>query len=130
MLGQRLQYLRSNRKKTQEDIAKIIGITRPAYTAYEKGKRKPDYDTLTKIAEFYDVSTDYLLGRVNDPEPQKITGADLQREAGEHGIDMFFYNQADWDNLTEQDIEELRNHFKWVVEKRKQMDEEAKKKGE
>ena len=62
MLGKRLTLLRKERDKTQEDIATVIGITRPAYTAYESGRRHPDYDTLVRLAEYYSVTTDYLLG--------------------------------------------------------------------
>lgn len=84
LLGQKLVQLRKNKKLTQEDIATYLGITRPAYTAYEIGKRNPDYDTLIKIATFFNVTTDYLLGSnsnnvselefeafANDPELQQ-----------------------------------------------------------
>lgn len=68
MLGVRLKYLRKSNNKTQQDIADILGITRPAYTAYEQGKRNPDYEILEKIADYYNVSTDYLLGRTENKE--------------------------------------------------------------
>jgi len=41
----------------------LLGITRPAYTAYEMGKRQPDYETLIKLADYFNVTVDYLLGR-------------------------------------------------------------------
>jgi repressor LexA len=62
MLSQRLAELRREREKTQEDVATHLGITRPAYTAYESGRRQPDYDALLKLASYFNVSTDYLLG--------------------------------------------------------------------
>lgn len=65
MLGVRLKYLRKSNNKTQQDLADILGITRPAYTAYEQGKRNPDYGILEKIADYYNVSVDYLLGRTD-----------------------------------------------------------------
>ena len=68
MLGVRLKYLRKSNNKTQKDIADILGITRPAYTAYEQGKRNPDYEILEKIADYYNVSIDYLLGRTDNKE--------------------------------------------------------------
>jgi len=61
MLGNRLYELRERKKKTQQEIAEVLNITRPAYVAYEKNRRKPDYDTLIKLSEYFDVSTDYLL---------------------------------------------------------------------
>lgn len=66
MLPQRLRKLRKENKKTQEDMAKLLGITRPAYTAYETGKRHPDYDSLEKIADFFNCTIDYLLGRTDN----------------------------------------------------------------
>lgn len=68
MLADRLRLLRSQENKTQQQVADYLGITRPAYTAYEKGNRTPDYDLLTKIADYFGVSTDYLLGRTDIPE--------------------------------------------------------------
>ncbi|WP_176465667.1 helix-turn-helix transcriptional regulator [Virgibacillus sp. 7505] len=61
MLGDRLYKLRVRKKKTQQEIADVLNITRPAYVAYEKNRRKPDYDMLIKLSEYFDVSTDFLL---------------------------------------------------------------------
>ena len=66
MLSERLISLRKSKKKTQEEIANVIGVTRPAYTAYERGTRTPDYDVLKTLADYYEVSIDYLLGHKND----------------------------------------------------------------
>lgn len=62
MLNERLKELRKQKKVTQQDVANYLGITRPAYTAYEKGSRNPDYDLLNKLARYFNVTTDYLLG--------------------------------------------------------------------
>lgn len=74
MLAQRLKELRNRKKRTQQDVAKYLGLTRPAYTAYESGSRNPDYDTLIKIADYFDVTTDYLLGRMPSTEAVKEDG--------------------------------------------------------
>jgi transcriptional regulator with XRE-family HTH domain len=63
MLPIRLKELRNEKEYTQEEVATFLGITRPAYTAYEAGKRQPDYEILIKLANYFNVSTDYLLGR-------------------------------------------------------------------
>lgn len=70
MLPERLIKLRKENKKTQQQIADYLGITRPAYTAYERGNRQPDYEILQKLADFYDVTVDYLLGRTDTPETE------------------------------------------------------------
>ncbi|WAA12036.1 helix-turn-helix domain-containing protein [Fervidibacillus halotolerans] len=64
MLGERLIELRGNR--TQKDVAQQLGISRARYSHYENNYAQPDYDLLIKIADFYNVSTDYLLGRTNE----------------------------------------------------------------
>lgn len=63
MLSDRLTFLRKKHNKTQQQVAEYLGITRPAYTAYETGSRKPDYETIEKLADYYDVSVDFLFGR-------------------------------------------------------------------
>lgn len=54
-------------------MAEMLGITRQAYGHYESGKREPDFVTLEKLATFFNVSTDYLLGRVDNPDPSIIS---------------------------------------------------------
>ena len=68
-IGKRLEMLRKNKKLTQNDMAKFLGITRQGYGNYESGSREPDNETLQKLADFFEVSTDYLLGRTDDPTP-------------------------------------------------------------
>lgn len=63
MLGEKLIYLRKNKRWTQEEVSKKIGVHRGTYANYESNKREPDFKTLRKIADLYDVTTDYLLGR-------------------------------------------------------------------
>ncbi len=65
MLSKRLREVRDEKEITQQEVADYLGITRPAYTAYETGNRQPDFDTLTKLANYFNVTTDWLLGRTN-----------------------------------------------------------------
>lgn len=67
MLAERLYKLRKEKKKTQADMANLLGITRQAYGYYEKGERDPDTSSLNILADFFNVSIDYLVGRVDDP---------------------------------------------------------------
>lgn len=64
----RLVKLRKERKLTQSDLAKALNVTQAAIGNWELGKREPDYTTLARIADFYHVTIDYLLGRSDDPE--------------------------------------------------------------
>ena len=63
----RLSMLRKEKSLTQEQMAKILGVSRPSYTCYELGNSLPTVVTLCKIADFFEVNLDYLVGRTNDP---------------------------------------------------------------
>ncbi|MCI8514381.1 MAG: helix-turn-helix transcriptional regulator [Lachnospiraceae bacterium] len=63
MFAQRIRYLRQCRNYRQKEIALLLGLSRSAYTLYETGRRDPSLETLLRLADLYDVSTDYLLGR-------------------------------------------------------------------
>ena len=62
-LGKKLKELRKSYNLTQTDLAIKLCISRVNYTRYENGKVRPDYETLIKIADFYDVSLDELFDR-------------------------------------------------------------------
>lgn len=62
--GQRLRYLREKSGKSQEEVARILGISRPAYVAYETGRTTPSRK-LKELASLFNVSTDFILG--NEP---------------------------------------------------------------
>lgn len=71
LLGVRLRQLRKARKLTQEDVAHQIGVARTTYAMYEQNSREPDNETLQKLADFFQVSVDYLLGRTDEPSPSQ-----------------------------------------------------------
>lgn len=62
--GDRLRALRQELGLSQEEVAKKIGISRPAYVNYEQGKSRP-VRKLKELAALFDASTDYLLGRTD-----------------------------------------------------------------
>lgn len=57
----------------QKEVASILKITRQQYGLYESGKRDIPIDLLIKLADFYHVSTNYILGRTNKKELDKET---------------------------------------------------------
>ena len=63
MLGDILLILRKRNGYTQVDLSKMLNIQQTSYSKYEKNQRQPDYETIKKIADFYGVTTDYLLER-------------------------------------------------------------------
>ena len=68
-LYQRIRDMREDNDKKQAELACILGITTQQYQLYESGKREIPVHHLIKLARFYNVSTDYLLGLISFPEP-------------------------------------------------------------
>lgn len=66
MKNNRMASLRKERGMTQEVAAKRLKIARSTFANYENGIREPDNETLKQIADFYEVSIDYLLGRADE----------------------------------------------------------------
>ena len=60
----RLKELRESKRLTQKEVAEIIGYSEISYARHENGKREPDISTLCKLAEYFNVTVDYLIGRV------------------------------------------------------------------
>ncbi|MGE7132613.1 helix-turn-helix domain-containing protein [Lysinibacillus xylanilyticus] len=77
MLGKRLKLLRAEKKITQEELGKVVNVTKVSISGYENGNRTPDTETLQALADFFNVSTDYLLGRAdkrNENENNSLKG--------------------------------------------------------
>ncbi|MTI84412.1 MAG: helix-turn-helix domain-containing protein [Firmicutes bacterium] len=67
--SKRLVKLRKEKCLSQYELAKLLNLTRGQIANYEQGKRQPDYETLYKLANFFDASVDYLLGYTDFRKP-------------------------------------------------------------
>lgn len=72
-----MKKIRESLQLTQVKVANDLKLSRQVYNFYENGKRNPDMQTLIKIADYYGVSIDYLLGRTNVIKPENIDEDDL-----------------------------------------------------
>lgn len=63
MFSNVLQQLRKEARLTQDQISDALGIPKRTYGSWERNERQPDFDMLCKIADYFNVTTDYLLGR-------------------------------------------------------------------
>ena len=70
-MGDRIAELRSNAHMSQFQLAKVLGIGTSTLGMYETNKRKPSPKVLKRIADYFNVSTDYLLGRSNNEKEKK-----------------------------------------------------------
>lgn len=70
-LSERLKQLKTERNLLQKNISKDTKLSLRSYQYYEKGERKPDSDTLIILADYFDVSIDYLVGRTENPKVNK-----------------------------------------------------------
>lgn len=66
----RLRELREERELRQTDVAQVTGIDQKTLSNYETGKTRPDSDALIRLADFFEVSIDYLVGR-SGPEEER-----------------------------------------------------------
>ena len=64
--AERVKALRRERKKTQKEMAEYLEVGLRAYQYYEGAKHYPDVSGLIKMADLFEVSTDYLLGRTDE----------------------------------------------------------------
>ena len=63
VLSDNLRKLRKELGVNQDALAQYLNISRPAYSQYETGNRNPDWNTISRLADYFQVSADYLLGR-------------------------------------------------------------------
>lgn len=72
MFKDRLVFLRKSRKLTQSELAKRMNVSRGQIANYELGRAQPDFDILVNLADFFAVTTDFLLGREDITQSKKM----------------------------------------------------------
>ncbi|TPE70804.1 helix-turn-helix transcriptional regulator [Halalkalibacterium halodurans] len=112
MLGERLKKLRNERKITQEELGKKVNVTKVSISGYENGNRNPDTETLQKLADFFEVSTDYLLGRTDDKPNEKKEVKQLSIAFRDGGQEL----TPDEEEFLEQQLQQFRELKKRFME--------------
>lgn len=98
----RLKFLREEKGLLQSDIAKFLGISTSAVGFYENGKRDMSPETIIKLAEYFNVTTDYLLCKTDVRNPGKQID-DILNEA------MIGMSKEDYEKLTETQRKQIRD---------------------
>jgi len=89
----------------QKDVAAAIGTDRTTYVKYETGSSRPDIELLCKIADYFQVSTDYLLGRTVHPSPPDLSSVTKELEI------FYTANEA----LPSQSMQQLKSYTSFLL---------------
>lgn len=84
-----LKQIREEHGLTKRELCQRTGISERAYLTYEFGEREPKISVIQKLADFYDVTTDYLLGRPNAKQPEdpiNLAAREFQLDSAQRGI--------------------------------------------
>lgn len=81
--------LRKTRNLSQAKVAKALKVAQNTYSYWESGKYQPDIQALNRLADFYQVSVDYLLGKTEDPTPSNIKNKDYINQVEKNVITLY-----------------------------------------
>lgn len=91
IVGIRLKQLREKVGISQAKFAReLVGVSQPLIARYETGAIFPSYPVLIKIADYFNVSTDYLLGRTDNPAGKLYQQAEIKEQKIDDFIEMCF----------------------------------------
>ena len=116
MFGQNLKKLRTSKNLSQSKLSKILGISSSTIGMYEQGRRFPDQTILTKIADFFDVYTDYLLGRNPQNPPTEFNNATDAMEFILKLPTVMAYGGYDATKLSDEEIIDFANDLLQQIE--------------
>lgn len=103
----RLKYLREEKSMLQEDLAKVLEVSQKTISNYETGERDMSTETLTKLSEYFNVSIDYLLGKSNIRNPEKV-----EIDTNKLYIGL---STNDYENITDKQKEQITELAKLIL---------------
>lgn len=103
--GQIIKTLRKKHKLTQDQLAEAIGSNRVTIASYEAGKYRPSSEAVLKIADVFNVSTDYILGNISQAE----------EVASDDAIKFALF--GDVSNITDAQFEEVKRYARYIKER-------------
>lgn len=108
MFSENLKVLRNKANMSQKALADLLFVSQQTVAKWETNRATPNPDTVVKLADIFDVTTDYLLGKENEPSPQKDP---LE------GVQFAFY--GDVSDFTEEEKQDLADFVEFIRSKRK-----------
>ncbi|MDU0330509.1 helix-turn-helix transcriptional regulator [Paenibacillus sp. 3LSP] len=118
--GERLTSLRQKHKMSQEALAEKLKVSKSSIGMYERGQREPSHETLLLIADLFDVSLDYLMGRDKGTAPK----ADFTRIAPTNTSKLPLLEQIFFDGFLEasnEEKEEIIRYWHEEIKKKKKV---------
>ena len=103
MIGNRLKSLRESMGLKQEDVAKAISVSPSTIGMYEINKREPNNEIIIKLAQFFNVTTDYLLGNSNIRNPEELKKVQFANSG-----------RLDVNGLDDEDLLELQKQVDYI----------------
>lgn len=83
MLGNNIKELRKSKRMTQKDLAEVMNVSQQTIGAWETERAVPGADTLNDLADYFNVTTDYLLGRPEEKKDDSIDHTALEKAIDE-----------------------------------------------
>lgn len=125
--GVRLSKLRTEKKLTQAELANRLNIAKSTLAMYETDKREPSFETVQKIADFFDVKVDYLLGRTNDPSPiSEKTEEDLD-PVEKHLTTIMYHDLKQLRETAPEKLENAAAYIRFLVKEAAELNKNKKK---
>jgi len=114
ILSRRLKNLREKHGYLQKFVADKLGVRSNTLSGYENGSRSPDPEMLVKLAELYDVTTDYLLGKSDSPNLNQ--DEETEKILNDPQTNIMF---KDWEKMNDEQREEALNIIRYIISKDK-----------
>lgn len=109
--GERLRKLRKSKGiDSQKEFGKMFGLSESTIGMYERSERRPDYETLVKFSEFFDVSIDYIITGRDNPNSSN----EMWKELLDPKTKIFF---KDLQDAPEEKIEELIRFWEYIKQR-------------
>lgn len=112
MFDERLKSLRKKCGYTQVSLAETLGVSKGTVAMWETGKRTPDFETLIRLSDLFDVRTDYILGKSNDSSSAKLSDDDIE-QLGRWELESVYTDimklYLSLDSFGQKDVETLSN---------------------
>lgn len=118
-LSNRLKELRKENKLTQSDLGKILGVGKTTISMYENGNSTPNDEIKLKIAEYFDVSLDYLLCKSDVRNHNSIDSKEkiktLVKDSGINTLAAHFEGES----FSKEDLDDIENFINYVISKKR-----------